>query len=33
MGGSLDERFAELEQNDEIEALLLEIKERQPRLT
>jgi len=33
MGGSLDERFAELEQNDEIEALLLELKERQPRLT
>ena len=33
IGGSLDERFAELEQNDEIEALLLELKERQPRLT
>jgi len=30
---SLDERFAELEQNDAVEALLLELKERQPRLT
>jgi len=29
---SLDERFATLEQNDKIEALLLELKERQPRL-
>ena len=30
---SLDERFATMEQNDQIEALLLELKERQPRLT
>jgi phage shock protein A len=30
---TLDERFANLEQNDQIEALLLELKERQPRLT
>jgi phage shock protein A len=30
---TLDERFAHLEQNDQIEALLLELKERQPRLT
>jgi len=29
---TLDERFASLEQNDQIEALLLELKERQPRL-
>ena len=29
---SLDERFAKLEQNDQIEALLLELKEQQPRL-
>jgi phage shock protein A len=29
---SLDERFDRMEQNDEIEALLLELKERQPRL-
>jgi phage shock protein A len=29
---SLDERFATMEQNDQIEALLLELKERQPRL-
>jgi phage shock protein A len=29
---SLDERFDALEQNDQIEALLLELKERQPRL-
>ena len=29
---TLDERFATLEQNDQIEALLLELKERQPRL-
>ncbi len=30
---TLDERFATLEQNDQIEALLLELKERQPQLT
>jgi len=30
---TLDERFASLEQNDQIEALLLELKERQPLLT
>jgi phage shock protein A len=30
---SLDERFAAMEQNDKIEELLLELKERQPRLT
>jgi len=30
---TLDERFASIEQNDQIEALLLELKERQPRLT
>jgi len=30
---TLDERFAALEQNDQIEALLLELKERQPRLS
>ena len=30
---TLDERFASLEQNDQIEALLLELKDRQPRLT
>jgi phage shock protein A len=29
---TLDERFAGMEQNDQIEALLLELKERQPRL-
>jgi phage shock protein A len=29
---NLDERFATMEQNDQIEALLLELKERQPRL-
>jgi len=29
---TLDERFASLEQSDQIEALLLELKERQPRL-
>ena len=29
---SLDERFAAIEQNDQVEALLLELKERQPRL-
>ena len=29
---SLDERFRSLEQSDEVEALLLELKERQPRL-
>ena len=29
---TLDERFATMEQNDQIEALLLELKERQPRL-
>ena len=29
---TLDERFASIEQNDQIEALLLELKERQPRL-
>lgn len=29
---TLDERFASLEQNDQIEALLLELKQRQPRL-
>jgi phage shock protein A len=29
---SLDERFSTLEQNDQVEALLLELKERQPRL-
>ena len=29
---TLDERFATIEQNDQIEALLLELKERQPRL-
>jgi hypothetical protein len=29
---SLEERFAGLEQSDEIEALLLELKQRQPRL-
>jgi phage shock protein A len=29
---TLDERFATLEQNDQIEALLLELKERQPQL-
>jgi phage shock protein A len=29
---TLDERFATLEQNDQIEALLLEFKERQPQL-
>jgi phage shock protein A len=29
---TLDERFATLERNDQIEALLLELKERQPRL-
>jgi phage shock protein A len=29
---SLDERFATMEQNDKIEELLLELKERQPRL-
>ena len=29
---SLDERFAAIEQNDKIEELLLELKERQPRL-
>jgi phage shock protein A len=29
---TLDERFESLEQNDQIEALLLELKERQPRL-
>ena len=29
---SLDERFATMEQEDQIEALLLELKERQPRL-
>jgi phage shock protein A len=29
---TLDERFSTLEQNDQIEALLLELKERQPRL-
>jgi phage shock protein A len=29
---TLDERFASMEQNDQIEALLLELKERQPRL-
>jgi len=30
---TLDERFANLEQNDQIEALLEELKQRQPRLT
>jgi len=30
---TLEERFAELEQNDKIEALLLELKQRQPRLS
>jgi phage shock protein A len=30
---TLDERFATLEQNDQIEALLLELKERQPQLS
>jgi phage shock protein A len=30
---TLDERFATMEQNDQIEALLLELKERQPRLS
>ena len=30
---SLDERFAAIEQNDEVEALLLELKQKQPRLT
>ncbi len=30
---TLDERFAALEQSDAVEALLLELKERQPRLT
>ncbi len=30
---TLDERFAHLEQNDQVEALLLELKEKQPRLT
>ncbi len=30
---TLDERFQALEQNDQIEALLLELKEKQPRLT
>ena len=30
---SLDERFATIEQQDEVEALLLELKERQPRLS
>jgi phage shock protein A len=30
---TLDERFDSLEQNDQIEALLLELKDRQPRLT
>ena len=29
---TLDERFATMEQNDQIEALLLELKDRQPRL-
>jgi phage shock protein A len=29
---TLDERFASMEQSDQIEALLLELKERQPRL-
>jgi len=29
---TLDERFESLEQNDQIEALLLELKESQPRL-
>jgi hypothetical protein len=29
---TLDERFAAIERNDQIEALLLELKERQPRL-
>jgi phage shock protein A len=30
---TLDERFSTLEQNDQIEALLLELKQRQPQLT
>jgi hypothetical protein len=30
---TLDERFATLEQNDQIEALLLELKQRQPQLS
>jgi phage shock protein A len=30
---TLDERFSALEQNDQIEALLLELKQRQPKLT
>lgn len=30
---TIEERFAELEKNDAVEALLLELKERQPRLT
>jgi phage shock protein A len=30
---TLDERFSALEQNDQIEALLLELKQRQPQLT
>ncbi|HEX9200783.1 MAG TPA: PspA/IM30 family protein, partial [Acidobacteriaceae bacterium] len=30
---TLDERFSALEQNDQIEALLLELKERQPQLS
>ena len=29
---TLDERFETMERNDQIEALLLELKERQPRL-
>jgi hypothetical protein len=29
---SLDDRFTAMEQNDQVEALLLELKERQPRL-
>jgi hypothetical protein len=30
---TLDERFETMERNDKIEELLLELKERQPRLT
>ena len=30
---SLEDRFAAIEQGDQIEALLLELKERQPKLT